>query len=547
MTKSDGPRHIAIYTRISQDREKDGEAVARQEADCRLFVQQLQKSGVLPKGLRTEVYQDNDISAFQQTKDRRSFERMLADAEAGYVEAIVAYHSDRLYRRVPDLYRVAAAVKDQPHLTVQTLKSGLVDFSSPTGRLAACMLALIAEYEVEIKSIRQRSQSDHLAQTGAPRRGGRRPFAYQKDKPGKDGQYVEVVPHEAEAVRDATARLLAGESVSGLIKEWNRAGLLSTRKKSWTHSSFVFVMTRARNAGLRQHRGQIIGQGTWPAIVDPDDFEALRAMLADPSRLTSADRTKKHLLSQIVQCSRCKTGMRAAPVRSRDRVYMNYQCPGHSPVNDRACRLSIKYEVAERSVRGFIANRLTTPDAALLAVYTSERQEMHAMRLRRASLDADERIIESSAISTTSKARQLGDINTERRRLDAELSLLGRRVALAALLSEATVSPADKSGRVSLTEASDARTRAMEHFDVLSLEQRREIVRALCAVSILPSEPGVSYKFGRAFERVMLYPRNPLTGELSNDPVTGAEVVGRLDADGRLVGFPADEPTGEPL
>ena len=41
---------------------------------------------------------------------------------------------------------------------------------------------------------------------------------------------------------------------------------------------------RPRIAGLRQHQSEVIGEAAWPAIVAREDWEALTAMLNDPSR-----------------------------------------------------------------------------------------------------------------------------------------------------------------------------------------------------------------------------------------------------------------------
>jgi len=547
-------RHIAIYTRISQDKEKDHRAVSRQKADCEALIKRLVRDKVLPKGLRIEHYSDNSESAFKenQRKKRTEFARMLADAEAGYIEAIVAYHSDRLYRRVPDLYDVARAVKKHEHLTVQTVKSGSVDFSTPVGRLAAVMLAAIAEYEIEIKSVRQMSESDQIAETGDPRRGGRRPYGYDKDVPGKKGKYVVINEAEAENIRDAARRILdKDEPVTSILKDWRRRKITTVTGKAWHHSTFIDLMTRYRNAGIRQHRGENVGMANWPAILDMQDFDDLRKKLLDPSRITSTDKTRKHLLSFIVTCGRCGVGLRAANVKvpyqpvngpRRKKEYSTYQCPGHLAPADDPCRLSIMKYVAENAVRGFVADRLVTPDEALLAVHDAERVELRRLLDRRAELDGDERVIEQSKISMASKARQLETVNAERVRLDAQAKSIRERVALAALLTEAVPRRSGKkSARIDLGQVAEAKAAAMVHFDNLSLEQRREIIRALCHVVIEPSVKGVSYKYGKAYQRVLIYPRDPVTGTLADDPIRGTDLVGKFDTSGRMIGFTYDE------
>ena len=81
----------AVYVRISDDVEGGGLGVARQEADCRSLAASLGWDV-------TEVYCDNSVSAYSG-KVRPAYQRMLADLEAGHVQALVVFDVDRLTRR----------------------------------------------------------------------------------------------------------------------------------------------------------------------------------------------------------------------------------------------------------------------------------------------------------------------------------------------------------------------------------------------------------------------------------------------------------------
>ena len=50
-----------------------------------------------------QTYTDNNRSAWQRNRKRRDWERMLADVEAGRINAIIVYHGDRLIRQPRDL------------------------------------------------------------------------------------------------------------------------------------------------------------------------------------------------------------------------------------------------------------------------------------------------------------------------------------------------------------------------------------------------------------------------------------------------------------
>src|SRR3989442_14375571 len=84
-----------IYVRISHDPEHDQLGVQRQEKACR----ELAKRQGWPV---VDVYQDDDLSAFTG-KPRPAYQRLMADVTAGRVNAIVAWHGDRLHRSLRDL------------------------------------------------------------------------------------------------------------------------------------------------------------------------------------------------------------------------------------------------------------------------------------------------------------------------------------------------------------------------------------------------------------------------------------------------------------
>src|SRR5450631_2488274 len=105
-----------IYARISQDRQKDGAGVERQIQDCTALAARMNLDVV-------EVIKENDTSAYRLWKTRPGWERIMALANAGEVDGIVVWHTDRLYRHPMDLEKLALAVEDTG-LTIYTCTAG---------------------------------------------------------------------------------------------------------------------------------------------------------------------------------------------------------------------------------------------------------------------------------------------------------------------------------------------------------------------------------------------------------------------------------------
>src|SRR5262245_34843096 len=140
-------RRAAIYTRISSDPNDTQLGVRRQEADCREHCRQ--------RGWTVgAVFTDNDTSAYSG-KPRKHYDEMLLALKAGEVDAVVAWHPDRLHRAPKELEAFIDLI-DATGAAVATVKAGDYDLTTPTGRMTARIVGAVARHESEHKSTRIR-------------------------------------------------------------------------------------------------------------------------------------------------------------------------------------------------------------------------------------------------------------------------------------------------------------------------------------------------------------------------------------------------------
>jgi site-specific DNA recombinase len=80
-----------VYCRISRDWDGEGRGVARQEADCLVIAARRGWTVV-------DRYIDNDVGASGHSKKRKreEYDRLLADIQAGRIDAMVIWMEDRL-------------------------------------------------------------------------------------------------------------------------------------------------------------------------------------------------------------------------------------------------------------------------------------------------------------------------------------------------------------------------------------------------------------------------------------------------------------------
>jgi hypothetical protein len=62
--------------------------------------------------------------------------------------------------------------------------------------------------------------------------------------------------------------VLRGESLRSIAMDWNERGVKTVGGGMWQGSMIRRVLMSPRIAGLKDHRGEIVGEATWPAIID---------------------------------------------------------------------------------------------------------------------------------------------------------------------------------------------------------------------------------------------------------------------------------------
>jgi site-specific DNA recombinase len=454
-------RHAAIYTRISQDREGAGLGVERQEADCRALAEQLGWTIVT-------VHSDNDLSAYSG-KPRPGYLALLADLRAGFADAVVCWHTDRLHRSPSELEDYIA-VCERGGVPTQTVKAGPLDLASPSGRMVARQLGAVARYEVE-HQIERQQRARLQAATAGRWGGGRRPYGY-----GADG--VTVMKAEAETLQWAAAQVLAGVSLNAVVAELNARGARTSTGRPWKPTELRRALCRPRNAGLMVHRGQVVGRADWPPILDDGTWRGVCAVLGDPTRRTNASTARRWLLSGLAVCGVCGEPVRSFSAgTSRGRATKPvYTCrSGKHVIRDAA--------ECDRFVEQVIVERLSRPDARELLA-PDQRTDTAALHTRDAALrerlDELGRLYGDGAIDAPQLQAATASIRTQREQITAELAATSRGSVLAGV-----------------ADAPDP-TKVWEGLD---LSRRRAIVDALATVTILPArrgrrpgwQPGESY------------------------------------------------------
>lgn len=333
----------AIYARISSDPTGEQLGVKRQVDDCRAFASQ--------RGWPVaEVYIDDDRSAYSG-KPRPEYRRMLADLEAGTIDAMIVWRLDRLHRQPRELEEFLDLC-DRMRVTDLATVTGNVDLSTDTGRLHARIMGAVSRAESDAKSARLKRKHLELAANGSWKGGGSRPFGYMPDR-------VSVNEAEAESVKEAAKRILAGDSLRAVAIDFTDRGVRTVGGNAWAISSLRRLLLSARIAGLREHHGRVVGPAIWPAIITPDESARLRTLLTDPARRMNRS-PRRYLLSGLLRCGLCGARMVARPRENGD---PRYACV-RDPRTHGCGRIAVAAPPIERLIEEAVLYRLDTPTLA---------------------------------------------------------------------------------------------------------------------------------------------------------------------------------------
>lgn len=270
----------------------------------------------------------------------------------------------------------------------------------------------------------------------------RRPFGVTADR-------REVVADEAAAIRDAARRVLDGDALSAVVRDWNTGGLTTAGGGPWRVNSLSSLLIQPRLVSA-------------PQILDGDTHAALVALHAS-RRKQSRRPTRRYLLSGLLRCWRCGGGLRGMP---RTRGADLYACPG--PPHGGCSGTAVTADHADDAVRDLVLARLDSP--AVLSLPVDARAEVQELAAHRQRLEELAELWAS------------GEINRD------EWLALRRSIARRVELAEAEVARLARMATVRQMAGTGRLLRA--RWPTMTFDERRDlVVAALDHVVVAAAEP----------------------------------------------------------
>jgi len=380
---------------------------------------------------------------------------------------------------------------DKQNIANVAVQIGQLDLTTASGQLFIRQLGAFAYFESQHKAERIRAAHRQIAEKGEWH-GGVRPFRYE-------GDGMTIREEEADEIRRVAEAVIAGQSLRSLALEMNERGFRTVKGSRWGSTYIRKMLLGPRLAGLWVHKGKILGSAAWEPILERETWEAVKAMLEDPSLRTGGSGRRgpipTTLGTGLYVCGVCgEPRLRLGRSNARRPVYkcgnVETSSQGH------ATRVADKLDVYVEA----LLEKLSEPGVveAIASVVDNDDEDLSSLRTEKATI--------RPRLNGYAARCLVGEIDDEQLAILSK-GLLQRESEITAILTAASMhSPLDVLiGVDNIEKAWD---------EVLTIGQKRAILAEVLTVTVLPTKsggraPDGSY-FNQAAVRVELTERHTL-------------------------------------
>ena len=411
-----------IYARYSSDNQRDA-SIDQQVKACERFATERDLEII-------HVYTDRAMTG--KTDKRPSFLQMIRDSAKRRFQFVIVYSLDRFSRNKYDSAIHKHTLKENG---VRVLSAMEHISDDPTGQLMESILEGFAQYySDELSQKINRGLTDN-AEKGIVN--GSLPLGYRR---GADGR-PEIIPEQAEIVREIFRRVGDGELFIRIVDDLNRRGIPTKTGRAWNKSSFNSILSNERYIGVYRYKN-IVHPNGFPPILDRATFQDVQNQLRERPHGRGTTMRRKteygtYLLTGKLICGKCgalMTGMSGIG-RHGGRCFY-YACIRKK--NEKACdKKNLRRDSVELAVTSALSQMLMDDDliswmadqtvAYQMAGTDSSEYENTARRLKETSAKVENilRAIEDGVYTASTKQR-LEELEDEKRQLSADLAVMDR-------------------------------------------------------------------------------------------------------------------------
>lgn len=333
------PRTAVAYARYSSAGQRDV-SIEQQLMDIRAFAKREGYTLV-------HEYADHARSGFKNTSARTAFQSMIAAAESGTYDTIIAWKVDRFGRNREDSAIYKGKLR---RFGVRVLYAMEPIPEGSAGVLLEGMLEATAEwYSRQLSENVLRGMADNARRC---LHNGTHVFGYAVDA---EGRYI-LHPEEAAVVRDIFRQYRTGYSAAMIARDLNARGLRTWRGNPFCAQGILKIITNERYTGVYIW-GSVRTPGGMPAIISQADFEEAQHMKNKTARHVEQGAVDYFLTGKAF-CGLCGCAMVGDSGTSKTGARHYYYSCIHRK-HDKACtKKSVSKDLLERTVISFVLDHV---------------------------------------------------------------------------------------------------------------------------------------------------------------------------------------------
>ena len=344
--------NIAAYCRVSTDKSDQLNSLETQKE---FFLEYTKRTG----DNLIKLYADEGISG-TKIKNRKEFQRMLADAEKGLFDMVVVKDISRFARNTVDLLQSVRKLKSLG-IETQFLTANMTSMGN--SEFVLTIFGALAQEESANTSKRIKFGKKMNAEKG---RVPNIVFGY--DKTIGDYFNLSINENEAMAIRQIFQWYIEeGYGGSKIANMLNERGIKTKRGNNWSQNSVCRILTNEIYTGKIINGKEEIAdfltgqrkekdESEWLVtlrpelrVIEDEVFDKAQDILKgrhDSFKITHERQSNKYLFSTLIKCKECGWSFRRT-VRQYKNTYVRWVCSGHNGKGADSCPNAVTVDEEE--------------------------------------------------------------------------------------------------------------------------------------------------------------------------------------------------------
>jgi DNA invertase Pin-like site-specific DNA recombinase len=301
--------NAVIYARFSSSAQREA-SIEQQINACMSYAESTGYSII-------QTYADRALTG--RTDRRPQFLQMIKDARKGRFCAVIVYALDRFSR---DKYDSARYKHELRACGVRVVSATEPITDNPSGVLIESVFEGLAQYySAELSQKIRRGYEDNAKKCMVA---GSVPYGFRRASSG----HYEILPEEADIVREIFRRVASGESYADICRDLNDRGIKTRHGSTWNRSSFNTILHNQRYIGTYISKYHV-QEDAIPQIVEKDLFYKVQSTSHEkrgPRRTPNG----YYSLTGKLFCGLCGDTMTGTSGTSKSgKLCFYYTCHGH--------------------------------------------------------------------------------------------------------------------------------------------------------------------------------------------------------------------------